>query len=152
MVSPHGYFFSRLQVALFQLSMLMGNVWWQCWSSHWRVRLTMRAAFVLLSLACLGAMLPPFIPRPHKSSAVHQGAGALALISRYPALSSPTTNSFLWQYPPGINPSNFWWNIEVSTDLVHWSVLVSNASGEYADTSVRTNSLRVYRISGRLEP
>ena len=111
----------------------------------------------LCMVVCLGAALPPLPPkpkRPHKSAAVHQGAGAAALISKLSVIvpPSPVTNTIVWQYPPGLVASNLWWNIEASTDLAHWSVLVSNASGA-SEVSVNKGApLQVYRLSGRLSP
>lgn len=111
----------------------------------------------LCMVACLGASLPPLPPKPklpHASAAVHQGAGAAALISKLAVIvpPSPTTNAIAWQYPPGLVASNLWWNIEASTDLAHWSVLVSNASGVCEVRVLRTEPARVYRLCGRMYP
>jgi hypothetical protein len=115
----------------------------------------MKPALAILALLCV-AMVPPLpdVKRPHKSAAVHQGRAALDQISK-PKLSvlpSPTTNTFAWQYPPDIAASDMWWNIESSTDLRNWSVLVSNASGVCEVNVKKTDALRAYRISGRVSP
>lgn len=108
-----------------------------------------------IALACLAAMVPPKPKLPHHSAAVHQGAGALSLISpKLRTVTAPSLSVFLtWQYPTNINRSNYWWNIEQSDSLRGpWSVLVSNASGTFTVTVDKTKPLRVYRLSGRLTP
>ena len=108
----------------------------------------------LTALFGIGAMIPPGHRQNHRSPAIHQGAGALALISQSAAVLPPssTTNIITWKYPPGIVPSNFWWNIESSTDLRHWSVVIRNATGAYKVTANKIDRLRVYRLSGRILP
>ena len=110
--------------------------------------------FTLLAFGLYAVNTPPSPPtpkRPHTSSAVHQGAGAAALVK--PMMTTrPTTNAIVWQYPVGLNPSNAWWNIELSTDLKNWSVLISNASGEATVNVKKSQPLQVYRLSGRFAP
>jgi hypothetical protein len=107
---------------------------------------------LLISALCLGASLPPAPPashRPHKSAAVHQGAGAARLIAKIvPSVS--ITNTFTWQY--SVNPSNYWWNIESSTDLKTWTTLVTNASGPYSVNVNKSQPLSIYRLRARLSP
>jgi hypothetical protein len=114
----------------------------------------MRYPTLVFVLLCVAASLPTLPKRPNKSVAIHQGAGAAALISRAALIvpPAPLTNIIAWQYPPGIVPSNFWWNIESSTDLRHWSVSIRNATGAYKVTVKKTDHLRAYRISGRILP
>lgn len=111
-----------------------------------------RAKLCWLCLLCVAATLPPIPKLPHKSAAVHQGAGAKALIAPMPPPAVPVTNTFLWQYPAAINPSNFWWNIEASTDLRTWSVAVSNASGVNTVIVNKNEPVRTFRLSGRMNP
>ena len=94
---------------------------------------------------------PPLPKRPHKSAAVHQGAGAAALLLK-PLAVVPATNLIVWEYPASINPSNCWWDIQTSTDLQNWSVLVSNASGVTTVNWNKSEPLRVYRLSAKLSP
>lgn len=112
----------------------------------------MRAALAILSLLCV-AMVPPVpaIKRSHKSAAVHQGAGAVRLISKV-VLPATMTNTFVWQYPPGVAAENLWWNIEASSDLAHWSVVISNASGPGEVRVKRTDPPGFFRLSGRSSP
>jgi hypothetical protein len=94
---------------------------------------------------------PPVPKRPHKSAAIHQGAGAAKLISKIvPSISR--TNTFTWLYPPGLDPSQFWWNIESSTDLKNWTVLVTNASGPYSVNVNKSTPLSIYRLRAKLTP
>lgn len=113
--------------------------------------------FILVCLGawlCPGQTVSPFPKRPNKSAAIHQGAGAAVLITKLAVIVPPSsrTNTIVWKYPPGIVASNLWWNVESSTDLRTWSVLVSNASGVYAVNVTKTAPLRAYRIAGRLSP
>ena len=112
--------------------------------------------FAALSYALYAVNVPPIPPvpaRPHKSAAIHQGAGAAALIVKPLIITLVSlTNSVVWQYPPSVNPSNLWWNIESSTDLYHWEVAISNASGQSAINVKPTEPLRVFRLSGRTQP
>ena len=94
---------------------------------------------------------PPVVKRPHKSAAVHQGAGAAKLIAKLVVLA-PTTNTFVWRYPAGLDPSTRWWAVEASSDLANWSVVISNASGPGEVRVKRTDAPRFYRLSGRLTP
>jgi len=70
---------------------------------------------LLISVLCLGASLPPTPPishRPHKSAAVHQGAGAAKLIAKaVPKVSKVTikTRSMVWDWTP--NTGNPWSNM-----------------------------------------
>jgi hypothetical protein len=117
------------------------------------------------TLACLAGLLvtqgatstqvPPMPPEKRKSiKAATQGSGALALIAK-PKIAIaplPTTNTFAWKYPSGINPSNYWWDVQASVDFQNWSTVVTNASGASEVTVKKTDPLRVYRLSRKLTP
>ena len=113
----------------------------------------------LCCVVCLGAALPPIPPKPklppkkrhYKSGEVPRGTGAKALISKV-SIPVSRTNVFLWTFPQGLHPEIYFWNIEQSTDLAHWSVLVSNASGVSEVRVLRTEPARVYRLCGRMYP
>ena len=108
--------------------------------------------FVLL---CVAASLPLRPKVPHKSAAVHQGAGAAALIAKLAVIvpPAPTTNIIVWQYPPSIVASNLWWNIEQAPNPIGpWTVLVTNATGACEIIVNKAEPLRAYRLSGRLLP
>ena len=107
--------------------------------------------FAGLAYGLYAVNAPPLPKRPHKSAAVHQGAGAAALIKPM-VVTVPKTNVIVWQYPATINPSNYWWDIQTSTNLQTWSVLVTNASGEIVVTVKKTVPLQVYRLSAKLSP
>jgi hypothetical protein len=93
----------------------------------------------------------PTIKRPHKSAAVHQGAGSAKLIAKIvPVVVA--TNTTVWAYPPSIKPSNYWWNIEWSADFQSWSVVVSNASGPCDIHVNKLEPIIFYRLAGRLSP
>ena len=112
----------------------------------------MKPLVAILILLCLGMVPPvPTVKRAHKSAAVHQGAGAARLISKA-VLPTTTTNTFVWQYPPGIVEANWFWNIEASSDLSNWIVLISNASGPGEVRVKRTDPPGFYRLSGRSLP
>jgi len=102
--------------------------------------------------AALTPPLPPVPKRNHVSAAVHQGAGAAKLIAKAIIPAPPTTNTFVWQYPPGIDPSSRWWNIEASSDLATWLVISSNASGPSEVRVKRTDPPGFFRLAGRLSP
>lgn len=51
-----------------------------------------------------------------------------------------------WKYG-NLTASNYWWNIEVSTDLRTWTTLVTNASGPHDVTA--TNKQEFFRLKGR---
>ena len=110
--------------------------------------------FCVLSYALYAVNAPPPLPpapkRPHKSAAVHQGDGAAKLLVKPMVAVGPTTNTITWRYD--VNPSNYWWNIESSTDLKNWSVLISNASGVEAVNLKKSEALRAYRLSARVSP
>lgn len=102
---------------------------------------------------CATAGLPPI---PHKRAKrvvpQTQGAGAKALLVPLPPPISPGTNVIVWQYPKSINPTDLWWNLEASADLKVWAVVVSNASGAATVNVNKSDPLRIYRLSGRLQP
>ena len=117
----------------------------------------MKPEACILALLCLAAALPPLpaVPKrnhPHKSAAVHQGAGAAKLIARIvPSVS--TTNTFTWLYPPGVNPSQFWWDLEQATSPNGpWSTLVTNASGAFDVHVNKSQALSIYRLRAKLTP
>lgn len=112
----------------------------------------MRPAVIILALFCLALSLPPAPKRPHRSAAIHQGAGALALLKQAPPPQPPVSRTIDWVYPPGINPSALWWNVESSTDLRHWIVVITNASGNNSLTVNKAEPLRAFRLSGRSQP
>jgi hypothetical protein len=109
----------------------------------------------ILALLCV-AMVPPMpiVKRAHQSAAVHQGRAAMDQISKpnLIVLPAPTTNVFVWRYPPGVVAENWFWNIEASKDLRNWSVLISNASGPGEVRVKRTDPPGFYRLSGRPSP
>ena len=113
----------------------------------------LKPALAILALLCV-AMVPPVptVNRPHKSAAVHQGAGAAKLIAKAVIPSPPTTNIFSWQFAPGTTPSNLWFNIESSSDLAHWSVVISNATGPGEVRVKRTDPPGFFRLAGRISP
>lgn len=103
----------------------------------------------LIALTCVAAALPPVPPakRVYRHAEVTQGMGAAKLIATVMP-PAPSTNTFAWQYPPGINPSNYFWNIESAASVKGpWSVVVTNASGAQDVTVNRNESLRLYRLS-----
>lgn len=113
---------------------------------------------IILALFCISASQPPPMPPTPKSVkhwkhaiGVTQGAGALSLITPK-SVALPAVYTFYWQYPAGLNPYDFWWNVESSTDLKNWSVIITNASGESTVNASKSDPLRVYRLSGRLKP
>ncbi len=112
-----------------------------------------RLAFI--SVLCLGATLPPSPPishRNHKSAAVHQGAGAAKLIAKI-VPSVLRTNTFTWLYPTGVNPSQFWWDIQQATSPDGpWSTLVTNASGAFDVHVNKSQALSIYRLRAKLTP
>lgn len=105
----------------------------------------------LLALLAVAAVPTPLLQR-HKSAAVERGAGAAKLIAKTAPAPSPETNVSVWQYPPSINPSNLWFNIEASSDLKNWSVVISNASGPGEIHVKRTDPPGFFRLAGRLSP
>ena len=115
----------------------------------------MLTAVVWLMLGALVAFaaLPPIpiIKRPHMSAAVERGAGAKALIAKI-VPSVALTNTIVWLYPPGVSPSQFWWNLESSTDLKNWTTLVTNASGPFDVYVNKSLPLSVYRLRAKLTP
>lgn len=115
----------------------------------------MKPEACILALLCLAAALPPLpaVPkRNHKSAAVHQGAGAAKLIAKIvPSVSR--TNTFTWLYPPGVNPSQFWWDIQQATSPDGpWSTLVTNASGAFDIHVNKSLPLSVYRLRAKVQP
>ena len=120
---------------------------------RWTLSLTAVVWLMLGALVAFAALPPiPIIKRPHKSAAVERGAGATKLISKIVPAPGPTTNTSVWIYPPSINPSNLWFNIEASSDLQNWSVLISNASGPGEVRVKRTDPPGFYRLCGRPSP
>ena len=115
----------------------------------------MKAALAILVLLCLGMVPPvPTVRRPHQSAAVHQGRAALDQIAKPKliVLPTPTTNIFAWQYPPGVVVTNWFWNVEGSSDLANWTVVISNASGPGEVRVKRTDPPGFFRLAGRLSP
>jgi hypothetical protein len=112
----------------------------------------MKPALAILALICV-AMVPP-VPsvKHHKSAAMERGAGATKLIAKIAPKPTPTTNTTVWLYSPSINPLNLWFNIEASSDLAHWSVVVSNASGPGEVRVKRTDPPGFFRLAGRSSP
>ena len=107
-------------------------------------------------LLCLAATVPPLPPVPkrnHKSAAVSQGDAAARLIAKIAPPAAPHTNTFVWSYPPQINPSNFFWNIETAVSASGpWTVLITNASGAQDVTVTKSEGLRLFRLSRNLSP
>lgn len=64
----------------------------------------------------------------------------------------PTTNTFVWRYPAGVNPYNYWWDISASRDLKQWQTIVTNASGVQCWTNSRTDNLKAFRLQQKLLP
>jgi hypothetical protein len=114
-----------------------------------------KPALAILAMLCV-AMVPPVptVKRAHQSAAVHQGRAALDLIAKPKliVLPAPTTNSFDWRYPPSVVAANWFWNVEASSDLSHWSVVVSNATGPAEVRVKRTDPPGFYRLCGRPSP
>jgi hypothetical protein len=112
-----------------------------------------KTALAILALLCV-AMVPPVpaIKRPHKSAAVHQGAGSAKLIAKALVPAPPTTNTFTWKYPPGIMAANWFWNVEASSDLANWITVISNASGPGEVRVKRTDPPGFFRLEGRPSP
>jgi hypothetical protein len=111
--------------------------------------------FAGLSFALYAVNAPPPLPvakKHYRSGEVARGAGAAKLIAKAAPLAPPHTNSITWLYPANLNPSNFWWNVEASTDLTNWVVVITNASGTCEVTVNRNEALRIYRLSGRFSP
>jgi hypothetical protein len=115
----------------------------------------LKPALAILALLCV-AMVPPVptVKHAHKSAAVHQGRAALDQIakSKLIVLPVPTTNTFVWRYPPGVMAANWFWNVEASRDMKSWSVLISNATGSGEVRVKRTDPPGFYRLSGRSSP
>ncbi len=109
---------------------------------------------ILVSILCLGSALPPLPPAPkrnHKSAEVERGAGAKSLIAKLVALPGPRTNTIAWLYPPGVNPSQFWWDIQQATSPDGpWSTLVTNASGAFDVHVNKSQALSIYRLRAKL--
>ena len=52
-----------------------------------------------------------------------------------------------WRYPTNIALTNYWWDLEGSTDLVHWATEQTNLGP--GDASVgKSNSWRFFRMHG----
>ena len=120
-------------------------------------RAAMLAIVLWLAFAAMmtwGSTVPPLPKRPHKSAVVTQGDGAAKLVAKAVVIvpPSPTTNTIAWQYPPDVVASNLWWNIEATTDLRTWTVLVTNATGASEITVNKATPLQAYRLSARLTP
>ena len=115
----------------------------------------MKIALAILALLCV-AMVPPVptVKRVHQSAAVHQGRAALDQIAhpKLIVLPAPTTNSCAWRYPSNVVASNWFWSVEASSDLAHWSVVISNASGPGEVRVKRTDPPGFFRLAGRLSP
>ena len=83
-----------------------------------------------------------------------QGDGAKALL-KHPKPAAQLrvvivpgkTNVFTWRYPRGA--TNYWWNLEGSTNLKNWVVIVSNVSGDLAVNATRRDPMKLYRLIGR---
>ena len=119
--------------------------------------LTLALAFSLTAAAPSIPPLPPLKKKPLRASAsslTTKGAGAFALITKAAVIAPPAlrTNTFPWRYPAAINPGNLWWNLETTTNLRTWSVIVSNATGDFTLTNNKTPGLRAYRLVGRANP
>ena len=54
-----------------------------------------------------------------------------------------------WRYPSTINPSNYWWTLEVTTNLRTWSIVTTNAGpGPYTVTNDLRPGRKFYRLRG----
>ncbi len=76
-----------------------------------------------------------------------------ALLLAPSAVVKPDRNVLAFVYPPGA--TNYFWDVERSTDLVHWAAIVRNCHGEPStngDVSVKaggTNGPKsFYRLRG----
>jgi hypothetical protein len=116
----------------------------------------------LVGLALAAPPVPPVpkiakarakLSRKAKAAVVTQGAGAGALIMKaVVVVAAPRTNVFPWIYPKTIAASNYWWNLETSTDLWNWAVVCSNATGDYTVTNNKAEARRWWRLHGRTTP
>ena len=102
---------------------------------------------------------PPPLPkvkavnRKFRTSQSHQGAAAAVSIAKAAAVPPVwRTNVILWRYPSGIDPNALWWNIEASTNLRHWFVVRSNATGDLTIVNDKAQRMRVFRLVGRKDP
>lgn len=114
-----------------------------------------RVLILALALLCVSATPPP-LPKVKKvyrpATGVTKGAGAAALIAKPLAVSTnkPKEWTINWQYRQSLVASNYWWNLEASTDMRKWSVLQSNVTGTVTVTNKPSERFRAFRLSGRL--
>jgi hypothetical protein len=111
-----------------------------------------KPVLAILALLCIAAMPPnPPKSRHYKSGEVPRGAGSRALIAKV-VIPVARTNAFLWKFPEGLHPESYFWNIEASSDLANWTVVISNASGATEVRVKRTDPPGFYRLCGRPSP
>ena len=70
--------------------------------------------------------------------------------SEIPPAPGPKTNVIAWKFPRGINPSNYWWNIQSAPGMSGpWVTVITNASGDNTVFVSRTNAMGFWRLVGR---
>lgn len=55
-----------------------------------------------------------------------------------------------WRYPTDINASNYWWDLQETTDLTNWITIQWGVGPADPVVHIGTNQFRVYRLKGRL--
>lgn len=111
-------------------------------------------AMCALAWCCFSENYPtlPKEPRRYrKAIGVTQGSGSKLLLKRTPAAGLPIlrTNTFAWRYAAG--SSNYWWALQVSTDLRTWTTVATNVTGDLEVTIVNTGNA-FYRLKGTNAP
>lgn len=76
--------------------------------------------------------------------------GLLTGVGTYYYFRSDQTEFILrWQYPTGMNPNNYWWDLQESTDLNNWTTIQTNVGPADPVVHMGTNRFRFYRLLGR---
>ena len=89
-----------------------------------------------------------YVPLKKKRAAIAAAVAAVAIGTVVVLLlvvptEPPPGVVVAWQFPPGVNPSNYLWRLELTTNFQQWSD-AGRASGE--NVVYATNQLAFYRL------
>ncbi len=112
-------------------------------------------------LSAIAVTAPPLPRKPKPLPIRHhdlpRGAQLLMQKSSNPTIQQSLppvvrVNVIPIQYPAGIDPDLYWWNVQTTVDFTNWTTLLTNVTGTVDLTNNLTEPCRFFRLSGRLTP
>jgi hypothetical protein len=101
---------------------------------------------LILLFGCSTRRPPSVAPLPPAPPPQYQRALKSAIV--VPTAPTLHTNTIPWLYPAGINPNDWYWDRQETTNLITWRTVITNTTDTNSFVFTTNAPFKFYRLQG----